>query len=220
MNSKSTFADLILNWYEKNHRNFPWRTKTDPYQILIAEIMLQRTKADQVVPVYEEFLREFPTIKELNNATLEQIQSYFARLGLFWRASLVKQMAEEVVTRFEGRIPADRDRLLSIPAVGDYMADAVLAFAYGENVAVVDTNVCRVIGRVFGLEWKGEARRKPIFKKILKELLPKGRAKEFNWAIIDHASLICLPREPLCWRCPLKGICEYAKARGIGGSDD
>jgi len=115
-----------------------------------------------------------------------------------------------------GKIPTDRDQLLSLSAVGDYMADAVLAFAYGENVAVVDVNVCRVIGRVFGLEWEGEARRKPVFKKILKELLPRGRAKEFNWAIIDHASFSCLHKEPLCLKCPLNRICEYAKARGIG----
>lgn len=174
--------------------------------------MLQRTKADQVVPVYEDFLREFPTIKDLNHATLEQIQRYFRRLGLFWRASLVKKMANEITTKFDAKILADRNKLLSLPAVGDYMADAVLAFAYGENVAVVDANVCRVIGRVFGVEWKGEARRKPIFKKILKELLPKGKAKEFNWAIIDFASLICLPNKPLCWKCPLSNICDFAEA--------
>jgi A/G-specific adenine glycosylase len=218
MDSKSQFANFILTWYAKNHRNFPWRNKTDPYQILIAEIMLQRTKADQVVPVYEDFLREFPTIRDLNQATLEQIQKYFARLGLFWRSSLVKKMADEIVARFNGKIPAVRDDLLSIPAVGDYVADAVLAFAYGQDFSVVDANVCRVIGRVFGLEYKKEARRKPIFKKVLKAHLPKGKAKEFNWAIIDLASLICIPKKPICWKCPLNGICRYAKASGLKAS--
>ncbi len=213
--SKKTFTELILRWFEKNHRDFPWRHKNDPYLILIAEIMLQRTKADQVTPVYEDFLHEFPTIRALHNARLPQIRKYFERLGLFWRASLVKCMADDVVARFSSQIPSERDKLLSIPAVGDYMADAVLAFAFRKNAAVVDVNVCRVVGRVFGLDLKGEGRRKPVFKKILKELLPLHKAREFNWAIIDLASLVCLSKMPLCWKCPLKDICEYSRAGGL-----
>lgn len=210
LEAKSVFAALLLKWFKSNRRSFPWRKAKDPYQVLIAEIMLQRTKANQVAPVYLGFIREFPTIIDLKAATEREIQRYFVRLGLLWRANRVKQMAKVIVERFDGKIPSDRDQLLSIPSIGDYMADAVLAFAFGKDVAVVDSNVCRVVGRVFGIDWKKEARRKPVFRKIPERLLPKSRAKEFNWAIIDLASLICLPRNPKCSECPLRMLCRFA----------
>lgn len=177
--------------------------------------MLQRTKADQVVPIYLDFVRRFPTISDLKKASVKQIRKYFAKLGLLWRAHRVKEMAEDISKRFNDRIPPNRDQLLSIPSVGDYIADAVLAFAYGKDVAVVDCNVCRVIGRVFGLDWKNEARRKPMFRSISEKLLPTGKASEFNWAIIDLASQVCLPRKPLCPECPLKETCKFYKANAL-----
>jgi A/G-specific adenine glycosylase len=91
------------------------------------------------------------------------------------------------------------------------MADAVLAFAYGKDVAVVDANVCRILERVFGLEARGEARRDPRFRRIVQEIVPKGRAKEFNWAMIDFAALICTPRSPGCPKCPVREMCRYRK---------
>src|SRR5271157_3099422 len=136
LEARSVLPTMLLKWYEKNGRSFPWREKRDPYQILIAEIMLQRTKANQVLPVYLDFIREFPTIESLKTATVRKVKRYFARLGLLWRANRVKQMAQDIVERFNGRIPSDRDQLLAIPSVGDYIADAVLAFAYGKDVAV------------------------------------------------------------------------------------
>ncbi|MGD0495476.1 MAG: hypothetical protein ABSB28_05485 [Candidatus Bathyarchaeia archaeon] len=209
--AKSAFAALLLEWYQKNGRCFPWRNKKDPYQILIAEIMLQRTRAGQVVPVYLNFLRDFPTINALKKAPVERIERYFGKLGLRWRAGRVKQMAEDIAERFKSGIPSDREQLLSIPSIGDYIADAMLAFAYGKNVAVVDSNVCRVIGRVFGLDSKREARRKLLFRNIPNSLLPAGKAREFNWAMIDLASLVCLPRKPLCSKCPLNRVCDFAQ---------
>jgi A/G-specific adenine glycosylase len=212
--AKSSFGFLLLKWYEKNGRRFPWREKRDPYQILIAEIMLQRTRADQVAPVYLDFVRELPTIEDLKTASVGQVRRYFVRLGLLWRAKRVKQMADDIIQRFNGKIPQNRDQLLSIPSVGDYMADAVLAFAYGKDVAVVDSNVCRVVGRVFGLDWKKEARRKLVFREIPGKLLPKGKAREFNWAIIDLGSVLCSPNNPLCWKCPLNRICNFSHTLG------
>src|SRR5271157_3128125 len=106
LEARSVLPTMLLKWYEKNGRSFPWREKKDPYQILIAEIMLQRTKANQVVPVYLDFIREFPTIDSLKAATVRQIKKYFASLGLLWRANCVKQMAEDIAERFNGIIPA------------------------------------------------------------------------------------------------------------------
>jgi len=126
-----------------------------------------------------------------------------------WRAKLVKRLAEELVNRFKGEIPKERDLLLSLPAVGEYMADAVLCFAYGNDVAVVDANVCRIIGRVFGIVSKGEARRDRRFRSVAQKMVPSGKANEFNWAMIDFAALICTSRNPKHDICQLNIFCSY-----------
>jgi A/G-specific adenine glycosylase len=202
--------ERLLRWYERNGRDYPWRRTRDPYRILIAEIMLQRTKADQVVPVYEEFMKRFPDPVSLREADAEVIRSFFSRLGLMWRADLIKKFAAALSERFGGRIPSERDQLLSLPAVGDYMADAVLSFAFGRNVAVVDSNVCRVLRRLFGLRPRGEARRDKLVREIAQRLVPPERAREFNWAMIDFAAAVCTPRNPKCDICPLKEMCSHA----------
>ena len=201
----------LLEWYEKNGRDYPWRRSRDPYKVLIAEIMLQRTKADQVLPVYVSFIRKFPSVQKLSKAPSKEIRSYFDRLGLMWRAELVKRLAGELMTRFGGRMPENRDELLSLPSVGEYMADAVLSFARGKDVAVIDANVCRVIGRIFGLKSRGEARRDRRFRDIAQRLVPKGKARKLNWAIIDFAALTCTPRNPRCYECPLLEHCSYGR---------
>jgi len=121
----------------------------------------------------------------------------------------VKRLARELVDRFGGAVPDNREKLVSLPAVGEYVADAVLSFAYGKDIAVVDANVCRIIARVFGIKSRSEARRDIKFRKIAQELLPLGRAKEFNWAMIDFAALICTPRNPKCGTCPMNEFCFY-----------
>lgn len=209
MKIKNTFVNLLLRWYRENGRDFVWRRKSDPYQILIAEIMLQRTKANQVEPVYIDFLKKYQDPQKLNQASEKEIGEYFSRLGLLWRTILVKRLARELVDRFGGEVPDNREKLLSLPAVGEYVADAVLSFAYGKDIAVVDANVCRIIARVFGIRSRSEARRDIKFRKIAQELLPLGRAKEFNLAMIDFAALICTPRNPKCGTCPMNEFCFY-----------
>ena len=206
---KKFIARPLLEWYEKNGRDYPWRRSRDSYKVLIAEIMLQRTKADQVLPVYLSFIRKFPTVQKLSRASLEEVRSYFDRLGLMWRAGLVKRLAEELINRFDGRVPENRSELLSLPSVGEYMADAVLSFALGEDVAVIDANVCRVIGRIFGLKSRGEARRNKQFRYVAQRIVPKGKARRLNWAIIDLAALVCTPKNPRCNMCPLRERCSF-----------
>jgi A/G-specific adenine glycosylase len=211
MESKlAAFNSLLLKWYfDKDKRSFPWRKSKDPYQVLIAEIMLQRTKAEQVVPVFLSFIERFPSPKELSKAKKSEIESYFAKLGLMWRALKVKLLSEKLVKDFNGMVPRERSQLMSLPGVGDYVADAVLCFAFDEDVAIIDSNVCRVIGRVFGLEPKSEARKDPLYREIAKRLAPSGKCREYNWAIIDHAATICTPKNPKCGICPLNIICNY-----------
>jgi len=218
MEVKKAFPKLLLEWFRENGRSYVWRRKKDPFEILMAEIMLQRTRADQVEPVYLDFIKKFPNAWQLNRATKKEIAKYFGRLGLLWRAKRVKRLAEELVNRFKGEIPKERDLLLSLPAVGEYMADAVLCFAYGNDVAVVDANVCRIIERVFGIIPKGEARRDHRFRSLAQEIVPCGRAKEFNWGLIDLGALICTPRDPSCSICPLESLCVYGQRISLKSS--
>ena len=209
MEIKKAVPELLLRWYQENGRSYVWRRKKDAYEILMAEIMLQRTKADQVEPVYLNFIKKFPSAQRLDEATEEEIGEYFGRLGLLWRTKLVKCLAEKLVDRYGGEIPKRRDLLISLPAVGEYIADAVLCFAYGQDVAVVDANVCRVIERAFGIMAKGEARRDRRFRSLAQEIVPLGRASEFNWAMIDFAALVCTPRNPKHDICPMNKNCSY-----------
>ncbi|MEM2455614.1 MAG: DNA glycosylase [Candidatus Bathyarchaeia archaeon] len=206
----SIIQQKLLKWYEKNVRVFPWRMTRDPYKILVAEIMLQRTKAEQVAPVYEEFISVFPDPKSLEKSKKEDIRAFFSRLGLLWRSDLLIKLANDLVKRFDGKVPQNREELLSLPAVGDYIADAILSFAYGVDVAVVDSNVCRILCRIFGLSARGEARRDKHLRLLAQKLVPKGKSREFNWAIIDLASIVCTPRGPKCEKCPLIDECFYA----------
>lgn len=203
---------LLLDWFEKNGRIFPWRKSRKSYEVLIAEVMLQRTKAAQVFPVYVEFLKKFPTVSSLATASTAEIAGYFLRLGLIHRARLVNELAQDLNRRFSGEVPNSLLELRSLPSVGEYVADAVLCFAFGLKVSVVDSNVCRVIGRVYGLQARGEARKDPRFKQIMDRLLPAGKAREFNWAVIDLASAVCFSRKPHCSTCPLNVLCKYAGA--------
>ena len=113
------FAHLLLEWYEENKRNFPWRKTRDPYKILLAEIMLQRTKAKQVQPVYLSFLKRFPELETLNSAKPGEIEEFISKLGLMWRANLIRRLAKELIKKFDGKIPETRNTLISLPAVGE-----------------------------------------------------------------------------------------------------
>jgi len=209
MEVKKAFSELLRKWYRKNGRGYVWRKKKNPYEILMAEIMLQRTKADQVESTYIDFINRFPNVWELSRATEKEIIEYFGRLGLLWRAKRVKHLADQLIDRFGGEIPKSRDLLLSLPGVGEYIADAVLCFAYGKDIAVVDANVCRLIERVFGIVAKGEARRDHRFRMLAQEMVPSGKANEFNWAMIDFAALVCTPRNPKHSVCPMNEFCSY-----------
>jgi len=196
-------------WWRKHKRNYPWRREKNPYKVLMAELMLQRTKADQVMTVYPSFIKRFPTPGALTTAKPKDVENFFRGLGLIWRAKRVRELGNMLMTEFNSRVPKTREGLLSLPGVGEYAADAVLASVYSKNVAAVDSNVCRVVGRLFGMEARGEARRDPKFREVAQEMVPKGKAKEFNWAMIDLSALICAPRNPKCDICPLSKFCEF-----------
>ena len=202
------FRTSVREWGKVHTRTFPWRETDDPYRLLIAEIMLHRTQVRQVVPVYERFMTLYPTVAALADASLEDIHGVMGPLGLHWRIDLVADMAAELVDRFGGHVPSDRNALLSLPGVSDYAASAVQCFAFGIAAPLVDTNTVRIVGRVFGLEIKPSSRRNRRFRELPSALLDREHPAAYNYAMLDLAHLVCLSRRPPeCERCPLQSNC-------------
>lgn len=210
--NKAAFQNALLAWYECHRRRFPWRRKRDPYAILIAEKLLQQTAAREVVVgAYKQILRQYPTPRRLANARVLDIEEIIRPLGFLYRAKELQALGRELVARHRGQAPRTLNELLALPGVGDYAARAVLSFAYGEDVPIVDTNVARFLYRVYGIE--GRMPSNPARKKSLIELaatlVPSGRSKEWNLAILDLCAMVCTPAKPKCAICPVKKYCVY-----------
>jgi len=192
-------------WFSLNGRDFPWRRETDPYKILVAEKLLQQTTYGHVLKVYHDFFKKFPDVQSLAKAEVQEIEDTIRRLGFQrQRARQLKEIAQAIMNEFGGDVPSSKEDLLRLDGVGEYVANAVLCFAFGKDVAIVDMNVRRVASRVFG--WKGVSDKEIANR--LSEMIPKGKAKQFNWAIIDFSSVIC-SRKPKCKICFLNNLCLY-----------
>ncbi|MCK6556593.1 DNA glycosylase [Candidatus Binatia bacterium] len=174
--------------------------------------MLRRTRADQVVGVYEEALRRYPTMDDLAAADPDEVRGVLRPLGLAWRADDVVSLAREVAARYGGRVPGDVEDLKSLTGVGDYVANAVACFAGREPRGIVDTNVVRLIGRIFGLPTDPEARRRKPVREAIDACLDRRHPQQYNYAILDFAAAVCTPSRPRCAACPFRtsGRCDYA----------
>jgi len=201
--------EKLLEWYKKNGRSYPWRTTDDPYKILIAEIMLRRTRADQVLPVYNNFVRCYPTVKALAEGEEESIEKLTYSLGLHWRNQELGDLARHIISKYQGEIPKSRDELMEIPGVGQYVAGVLLSSAYNKKEWIVDTNVIRVFSRFFGLRIKGDGRRNKEVIMIAKQFVDCENPRQANFAVIDFAALICRKINPLHSRCPISWECAY-----------
>lgn len=214
MKKKETFVKNLLNWYSKNKRDFSWRNKTNPFHILVAEIMLQKTDAKKVSEVYDIFIERHPTPQDLVSAELSELKKELALLGIHKRAERMKKLAEKIIFEYGGEVPSEKEELLKLPGVGEYISNAVLCFAFGENVPIVDTNVIRLLDRVFGV--KSSKSRPRTDRKIWEfaaELVPKGKCKEYNHALLDFAASVCTSKNPQSDICPEKTICCFAKEK-------
>ncbi|MEM1590039.1 MAG: hypothetical protein QW175_06445 [Candidatus Bathyarchaeia archaeon] len=199
------FVQRLLSWFSSHGRDFPWRRETDPYRILVAEKLLQQTTYGHVMKVYEIFFKKFPDIKSLADADILEIEAVIRRLGFQrQRARQFKEIARVIVDEYGGAVPSKKEDLLKLSGVGDYVASAVLCFAFNKDEAIVDMNVRRVVGRFFGWE---ELSDKEIANRLLK-IIPAGKAKQFNWALIDFSALLC-SRKPKCRKCFLNDACLY-----------
>lgn len=211
----SEFASRIVRWGEDNRRQFPWRQTPNPYNIFVAESLVQRTRAGQVEPVYLRFLEKWPNLGLLSKATERDLRNVIATLGLDYRVKRIRVIASEIVRLHGGKIPGSLEELKQLygKGFGDYMAHAILCFAYGQNVPIVDKNVERILMRVFSLKTRKDGHRDPSLWRFAAKLVPRGGAREYNWSLLDFGALVCTPKNPSCPTCPLLQICDYGKEK-------
>lgn len=211
-NIEEKFRKYVLSWWSGYKRHFDWRYTNDPYEILIAEILLRKTTAKQVSRIYGQFLQLCPNPQSLHEVSSEQLEEILTPLGMHHkRAVLLKEIGHILVTKFNGEVPDSQSDLLSLPGVGLYIANAVLCFAYGKDFPIVDTNVIRVFSRVFSFQSRKRRPKDDLeLWAFVGKFIPQGRCREFNLAILDLAHLVCTPKSPHCKICPLNTICSYA----------
>ncbi|MBI4499300.1 MAG: A/G-specific adenine glycosylase [Chloroflexi bacterium] len=201
----------LLAWYGHQRRDLPWRRTRDPYAILVAEVMLQQTQVDRVLPRYHEFLARFPTLAALAAASPADVIRCWSGLGYNVRAVRLHQVARRIVTEYGGQFPRSLPALLALPGLGPYTARAVACFAFEDHVPVVDTNVRRVLGRVLR-DTVGQAAGERFFLALAEAVLPPGHAYEWNQALMDLGATICTARKPLCLLCPLSQHCDALRS--------
>jgi A/G-specific adenine glycosylase len=208
------FRRALLRWYRRHRRRLPWRATRDPYEIWVAEVMLQQTRVPVVLDYYRRFLRRFPTVRALARAPAEEVLRAWAGLGYYRRARNLHRAAREIVREYSGRFPQTFEAALRLPGAGRYTARAVLSIAYGAPLAVLDGNVARVLARL-------DARRGPISRAALdaraQELLALKSPGDWNQAMMELGATVCTPRAPRCPACPAARWCR-ARALGIADS--
>ncbi|WP_247003858.1 hypothetical protein [Halosolutus gelatinilyticus] len=207
------FVDNLLEWYAENGRHdLPWRDpSTSPFEIFVAELMLQQTSAEQVRGVYDEFVEQYPTAGTVLAAPEVDIAKSIEPLGLRKRTEYFRRASAQLLARHDGRVPASRSELLDLHGVGEYTAASVLAHAHGRDVSAVDTNVARVLARVFGNE--STEPESPEMWDLSDRLAPSGRCDDFLHALIDFGAAVCTARNPNCESCPFEAACEYETER-------
>lgn len=208
--SINQFRNTIIQWFNKNKRIYPWRETRDPFRVLIAEIMLRRTKADQVKPVYETLFKEYPDSEAVAKAEDKKLEQILYPLGLKWRTPAFGLVARELKQKYHCKVPQTREELTELPGVGDYVAGAVLSVAYGKKEWIVDTNIVRVFKRYFGIRTSKEGRRDKQVIEMAKTYASCKDPRKANLAILDFAALVCTPQKPDCEKCPLSKRCHYA----------
>lgn len=206
------FQKKILRFAQNNLKNYPWRDTADSYNILISELLLQKTDSKKVEKLYPKFIEKFPTVYHLYQAEPEEIDNLIKEIGLFYRGQRLKKIGAQVVNQFKENIPDNKDDLISLYGVGEYISNAVLCFAFKKRIPIVDTNVLRVYERVFNVKsLKSRPRTDKEIWDFAEKMLPKENYVEYNYALLDFASDICRAKNPLCEICPIKSICEYRK---------
>ncbi len=203
----------LLEWYQNNKRNLPFRNTKDPYKIWLSEIMLQQTKVDMMIPYYKRWVKIFPKIKDVAESELSDLLILWQGLGYYARCRNFHKATKIVLDVYDGKIPKDFNLFKSLPGVGDYTAGAVLSIAFGISHVAIDGNVKRIMSRFLALRIMS-TRNLNIIANFLKRQIPRNKASIFNQAIMELGALVCRPVNPKCDICPLKLHCK-AKLRGF-----
>ncbi|HEY1960326.1 MAG TPA: A/G-specific adenine glycosylase [Polyangiaceae bacterium] len=205
----------LLAWYRRARRDLPWRRTRDPYAIWVSEVMLQQTRVETVVPYWQRFLAELPTVHALAEAPLDRVLALWSGLGYYRRARLLHRGARDVAENWRGELPRDAASLQSIAGIGRYTAGAIASIAFGEAAPIVDGNVARVLSRLDALEEDpaSPAGKRALWKRA--EELARGESPgDLNQALMELGATVCIPKNPTCDACPLRADCR-ALARGI-----
>jgi A/G-specific adenine glycosylase len=203
----------LHTWDAQQRRVFPWRLTENPFHIMMAELMLRRTQARQVVGIYNIFVAKYPDAATLAIAEEEEVTQVLFSLGLAWRVPAFQQIARLLVEEYNGQVPSNYDALIALPGVGDYVASAVCCFAFGQAISIVDTNTVRIAGRLFGVSTHAESRRRKPIRMLLEGLLDQKNPRAYNYAMLDLAALVCMPFNSQCARCPLVAYCVTGQER-------
>lgn len=204
----------LLDWFAAHRRDLPWRRTYDPYHVLVSEIMLQQTQMDRAVAYFERWIERFPDAGSLARASEDEVLRLWEGLGYYNRARSLLATARELVRLHGGLVPEDAQALRALPGIGPYTAGAVLSVAFNRSEPAVDANVERVLARLTNLELPpSDTRAKEFLRRTAQALIPPGRARDFNQALMELGALVCLPRTPRCGECPWREACV---AHGLG----
>jgi A/G-specific adenine glycosylase len=207
------FRRRLLAWYDRSARDLPWRRTRDPYEVLVSEVMLQQTQVTRVREYYPRFLERFPDVATLASAPARAVREAWDGLGYYARARNLHALAKHVTRGHDGTLPDKPEELIELPGIGRYTAGAVASFAYERPVPAVDTNVNRVLRRVFWGRATGNRQRESDVWRLAAALVPKDgkRAWRFNQAIMELGALVCTARNPKCGECPVRSGCKTGK---------
>jgi A/G-specific adenine glycosylase len=208
------FQNQLLDWYDQEFRDLPWRSATDPYRIWVSEIMLQQTQVIKVIPYYEKFVKTFPNINALAKANLAAVLKIWEGLGYYARARNLHKAARFIEAEFNGQFPRQVSDILLLPGIGPYTAAAIASIVYSENMAVVDGNVNRVLARLYQLKEDPKSTSgKKRFQQLADAKLSKTRPGDYNQAMMELGAVICKPRSPICAKCPVQNYCGSYKSQ-------
>lgn len=202
------FGEDLVGWFEQEMRDLPWRENQDPYRVWVSEIMLQQTRVDTVIPYYNRFMEQFPTIEALANAPEDQVLKAWEGLGYYSRARNLQAAVREVHETYSGIVPDNPKEISALKGVGPYTAGAILSIAYDKPEPAVDGNVMRVMSRILSIydDIAKPASRK-IFESAVRELIYKENPSYFNQALMELGAIVCTPTSPSCFLCPVQIHC-------------
>jgi len=212
--SNSLISIKIINWYDKNGRDLPWRHTRDPYKIWLSEIILQQTRVNQGLPYYYEFVENYPKVENLAAATEQEVLRSWQGLGYYSRARNLHACAKILVKKYNGEFPKTFKNILKLPGIGRYTAAAIASFAFKEPVPAIDGNVFRVLSRLYGIDKDIlAARSRKEFEEVANDLIPLQEPDKFNQAMMEFGAMQCTPKSPDCTQCPVAVEC-YARETG------